>query len=215
MPILSQENGDLSQARRTMVERTIVASGVNDASVLEAMLKVPRHKFVPKSVVAEAYEDSPLPIGYNQTISQPYIVALMIQLAELGPTSKVLEIGTGSGYQAAVLSEITNSVFSIEIVPELMVEAIRALTGLGYTNVHLRHGDGYFGWPEEAPFDAIIVSAAPPSIPNILLEQLAIGGRLVVPVGQTKQMLQVALRREDGFELRDIIPVRFVPMIHG
>ncbi len=214
MPILSQENGDLSQARRTMVERTIVARGVNDASVLEAMLKVPRHKFVPKSVVAEAYEDSPLPIGYNQTISQPYIVALMVQLAELGPASKVLEIGTGSGYQVAVLSEITNSVFSVEIVPELMVEAIRTLTGLGYTNAHLRHGDGYFGWPEEAPFDAIIVSAAPPSIPNILLEQLAIGGRLVVPVGQKNQMLQVALRREDGFELRDIIPVRFVPMIH-
>jgi len=197
-----------------MVERTIVARGVNDASVLEAMLKVPRHKFVPKSVVAEAYEDSPLPIGYNQTISQPYIVALMVQLAELGPASKVLEIGTGSGYQVAVLSEITNSVFSVEIVPELMVEAIRTLTGLGYTNAHLRHGDGYFGWPEEAPFDAIIVSAAPPSIPNILLEQLAIGGRLVVPVGQKNQMLQVALRREDGFELRDIIPVRFVPMIH-
>ncbi|HHS50940.1 MAG TPA: protein-L-isoaspartate(D-aspartate) O-methyltransferase [candidate division Zixibacteria bacterium] len=198
--------------RRNMVERTIVARGIRDGAVIDAMLKIPRHRFVPKSVVGDAYEDTPLPIGHNQTISQPYIVARMVELAQIGADSKVLEVGAGCGYVSAVLAEIVREVFAIEIVEEIAITAIKTLDTLGYDNIHFRVGDGFRGWLEEAPFDAIIISAAPLEIPEPLLEQLAIGGRLVAPVGDFEQIIKVATRTEDGFEVVDDIPVRFVPM---
>lgn len=211
--------GDMTQAeeryekqRRAMVERQIEARGVKDPRVLEAMRKVLRHRFVPVDLAGRAYEDNPLPIGCDQTISQPYIVALMTELLELGPEDKVLEIGTGSGYQAAVLAEVAAEVFSIEIVPELADLALRNLRAAGYDSVRVRVGDGYRGWPEEAPFQGIIVTAAPDHVPQPLIDQLDEGGRLVIPVGDVYQELMV-LRKEDGrIRRRVVIPVRFVPM---
>jgi protein-L-isoaspartate(D-aspartate) O-methyltransferase len=176
------------------------------------MRKVPRHEFVPAVVRSLAYADHPVPIGYSQTISQPYIVALMTELARVGPGQRVLEVGTGSGYQAAILAEIGAEVFTIEIVPELAVSAERDLARLGYTQVHVRAGDGYAGWPDEAPFDAIVVTAAPEKIPPPLLEQLKVGGRIVIPVGGAYQELKVVMRTEHGLRVRTVIPVRFVPM---
>jgi protein-L-isoaspartate(D-aspartate) O-methyltransferase len=200
------------EPRRTMVETQIASRGVSDDCVLHAMRDVPRHRFVPEHLAREAYRDSPLPIGRGQTISQPYIVALMTELVRPDPSMKVLEVGTGSGYQAAVLAECVGEVFTIEIIEELGREAGALLQRLGYDNVHGRIGDGYDGWPDQAPFDAIVVTAAPPSVPQPLKEQLKIGGRLVIPVGRGSQDLVVIRRTEKGFERNVVTPVRFVPM---
>ena len=203
---------DYETLRQAMVERQIIARGVEAPPVLAALGSVPRHLFVPSDQSSEAYDDHPLPIGYDQTISQPYVVALMTELLDLGSDSRVLEIGTGSGYQAAVLAEIAAQVFSIEIVEPLAERARGLLESLGYTNVSVRAGDGFQGWPEEAPFDAIVLTAAPPAIPPPLLEQLRVGGRLVAPVGRLDQDLVLIVKQEDGVQRRRIIPVRFVPM---
>ena len=194
-----------------MVSTQIESRGVRDPQVLRAMRAVPRHRFVPASERSSAYDDRPLPIGHQQTISQPYIVALMSELADLKPGDKVLEVGTGSGYQAAVLAEMGVKVFSIEIVAPLAKQAKATLTKLGY-DVEVRHGDGYAGWPEHAPFDAVIVTAAPPQIPEPLKEQLKIGGRLVIPVGTHFQSLIRVTRTKIGFRQESVLPVRFVPM---
>ncbi len=201
--------------RRQMVEEQIVRRGVEDRGVLEAMLTIPRHRFVPPSQRDDAYVDYPLPIGQGQTISQPYIVALMTELLELDGSERVLEIGTGSGYQAAVLGELAAEVYTIEIREELGDEARRLLEDLGYDNVEVRTGNGYRGWPEKAPFDAIIVTASPPRVPQALVEQLGIGGRMVIPVGAgAVQQLELLVKTGEGkLERRHVVPVRFVPMI--
>jgi protein-L-isoaspartate(D-aspartate) O-methyltransferase len=199
-------------ARDGMVDDQIAARGIRDPAVLAALRRVPRHEFVPEQWRAEAYADHPLPIGEEQTISQPYIVALMTELAAVGPGARVLEVGTGSGYQAAVLAELGAEVHTIEIVAPLARRARATLERLGYGRVHVRHGDGYRGWPEAAPFTAIVVTAAPPEVPPELLAQLAPGGRLVIPVGTSDQELQVHERTADGIRIRRVIPVRFVPM---
>jgi protein-L-isoaspartate(D-aspartate) O-methyltransferase len=206
-------NGDSSETRRAeMVTTQIEARGVDHPCVLEAMRRVPREHFVPAPLENDAYRDGPLSIGRGQTISQPYIVALMTALTEPEPTMRVLEIGTGSGYQAAVLAECVADVYTIEIIPELGQQAGERLEGLTYTNIHPRVGDGFDGWPEEAPFDAIVVTAAPSEIPQPLLDQLAVGGRLVIPVGRGSQDLVVVTRTEEGYVDRVETPVRFVPM---
>lgn len=204
---------DAARIEREELARTLDRSGIDDPAVLDAIRVVPRHEFVPDALRALAYADQPLPIGREQTISQPYVVALMSELAEVERGDKVLEVGTGSGYQAAVLAEMGAEVCSIEIVEPLAREAAADLARLGY-EVRTRIGDGYRGWPEEAPFDAIVITAAPPEIPEPLLEQLAIGGRLVVPVGEAMgdQELVVITRTSEGFERERSIPVRFVPM---
>ncbi len=196
-----------------MIEEQIISRGVKDPRVLAALEKVPRHEFVPEKHRSAAYSDHPLPIGMDQTISQPYIVALMSELAEAAPGRKILEIGTGSGYQTAVLAEMGAEVYSIEIIPELAQRARIILDRMGYTAVHSRQGDGYAGWPEAAPFDAIIITAAPPKIPVPLLGQLKTGGKLVTPEGDEWQELVVVTRTgETSYERRPVIPVRFVPM---
>jgi protein-L-isoaspartate(D-aspartate) O-methyltransferase len=195
-----------------MVDRQIAARGIGDPQVLDALRAVPRHFFVPEASRASAYSDRPLPIGFDQTISQPYIVALMTELAQVKSGDRVLEIGTGSGYQAAVLAAMGCTVFTIEIVEPLARRAATTLDDLGYDNVHVRAGDGYVGWPDEAPFDAVLVTAAPPRIPQPLLDQLAEGGHLVVPVGESVQHLTVVKREADGLHRRVVLPVRFVPM---
>lgn len=211
--VQSAENDADARRRTNMVETQIAARGVRDPRVLAAMRKVPRHLFVEPAERARAYEDHPLPIAGSQTISQPYIVALMTELLALPEKARVLEIGTGSGYQSAVLGEIASEVYSIEILPELARAAAGKLAELGYTNITVREGDGYRGWPEHAPFDGIIVTAAPESIPQPLLEQLAPGGRMVIPVGGFFQELKVFTRGPDGrITEQSIIPVRFVPM---
>ncbi len=203
---------DLAAARERMVVEQIEARDVTDKLTLAALRKVPRHLFVTPGSAKHAYEDYPLPIGHGQTISQPYIVAFMTQALALRGGEKVLEIGTGSGYQAAVLAEIAKSVYTIEIVEPLADEARERLARLGYKNVKVRSGDGYLGWPEVAPFDAIIVTAAAPRIPEPLQQQLADGGRLVLPVGDEYQELIVVTRRGPAFDERRVLPVRFVPM---
>jgi len=204
---------DRAQERLHMVRKQIEARGVRDPRVLAAMRTVPRHRFMPKSQRSYAYDDRPLPIGEGQTISQPYIVALMSELADLEPGDKVLEVGTGSGYQAAVLAEMGVKVYSIEIIEPLAKRAKAVLEELGYgKRVEVRHGDGYAGWPEQAPFDAVIVTAAPPKIPEPLKQQLEVGGRLVIPVGKYFQSLLRVTRTKDGFREESVIPVRFVPM---
>ena len=201
------------QERFDMVRRQIEARGVSDARVLEAMRKVPRHRFVPESQRAHAYDDRPLPIARGQTISQPYIVALMTELANVKAGDTVLEVGTGSGYQAAVLAEMGVKVFSIEIIEPLAKQAKATLSELGYgKRVRVRHGDGYAGWPEHAPFDAVIVTAAPPKIPEPLKQQLKVGGHLVIPVGKHYQSLIRVTRTKGGYREESVIPVRFVPM---
>ncbi len=199
-------------ARERMVVEQIAARGVKDAPTLAALRKVERHLFVPEASLAEAYDDHPLPIGQGQTISQPYIVAFMTEALRLQGGEKVLEVGTGSGYQAAVLSEIASQVFSIEIVEPLAIEARQRLASLGYRNVSVRAGDGYAGWPEEAPFDGIMITAAAPSIPEPLKRQLKDGGRLILPVGDECQDLVVVTRRGETFVEARVLAVRFVPM---
>lgn len=198
--------------RRRMVEDQIQQRGVTQPAVLAAMMQVPRHLFVPEAYRDQAYADSPLPIGEGQTISQPYIVALMTSLVEVDRRDKVLEIGTGSGYQAAVLSCLAGEVYTIEILPGLGEQARRRLAQLGYRNVSVRIGDGYKGWPEKAPFDAIVVTAAPERVPAPLIAQLKAGGKLVIPVGSGVQDLQVITKTAQGTQKKSIIPVRFVPM---
>jgi protein-L-isoaspartate(D-aspartate) O-methyltransferase len=208
------ETESMYQGRRqAMVKQQLEKRGIRDQSVLAAMNKVPRHRFVPAMIRGLAYGDGPLPIGQGQTISQPYIVALMTELIEPKKSMRVLEIGTGSGYQAAVLSECVAEVYTIEVVPELGRGATALLRELGYRNVHVKIGDGYAGWPDHAPFDAILLTAAPPRrIPQPLLDQLKVGGRLVAPVGGEEQDLVRIRRTEKGYDRQVIAPVRFVPM---
>lgn len=200
--------------RDAMIADQIVPRGITDPGVIAAMRHVPRHRFVPDSHARLAYTDSPLPIGHGQTISQPAVVAFMTEALALQGREKVLEIGTGSGYQAAVLAELASTVFTIELVEPLAKQAAQRLAELGYVNVTVRAGDGYRGWPEEAPFDAIIVTAATDQVPQPLLDQLAIGGRLILPLGDFFQKLTLYRRTTDGYERTDLIPVRFVPMLH-
>ncbi len=207
------EPDPLAGARSEMVERQIAARGVRDARVLHVMREVPRHLFVPPEQVSEAYEDHPLPIGSGQTISQPYVVAFMTEQLRLTGTERVLEIGTGSGYQTAVLSRLAAEVYSIEIRPELAAEAKGRLETFGAKNVEVRAADGFYGWPEAAPFDGILVTAAPETVPEPLLAQLAPGGRMVIPVGGFYQELKVIERTPDGFREKSVLPVRFVPFV--
>jgi protein-L-isoaspartate(D-aspartate) O-methyltransferase len=201
--------------RRLMVARQLQGRDITDPRVLAAMAKVPRHRFVPEALASRAYDDHPLPIGWGQTISQPYIVALMSQWAEVRPGDKVLEVGTGSGYQAAILAELTNRVFSVELLPELAAAAGKRLGEMGYGGVQGRRGDGYQGWPEEAPFDAILVTAGAPEVPRALKEQLQEGGRLVIPVGPPGRGQELLLLRKVKGELKEEkrLPVLFVPLV--
>lgn len=205
-----------SHQRQQMVDTQIRGRGLKNRTVLKAMETIPRHWFVPHQWRNRAYEDRPLPIGYGQTISQPYIVALMTELVRPCETDRVLEIGTGCGYQTAVLAELVQEVYSIEIVHQLAEESHQRLQKLGYQNIHIRCGDGHQGWPEVGPFQIILVAAAPESIPDALLEQLAPEGRLVIPVGRESQMLRLIEKRADGsLKSTDISPVSFVPMVGG
>jgi protein-L-isoaspartate(D-aspartate) O-methyltransferase len=204
-------------ARQALVDEHLRGRMVDDERVLAAMLAVPRHRFVPVDLRAYAYEDRPLPIGHGVTISQPFIVALMSQVAEVEPGDRVLEVGTGSGYQAAVLAELGAEVYTIERIEALAEGAAAVLAELGYAEVQVRYGDGYAGWPEHAPFDAILLTAAPASLPEALLEQLAVGGRLVAPVGAAggAQELVVVERTPKGLRQRRVVDVAFVPMLPG
>ncbi len=207
------QSDDRERSRRlAMVENQIESRGVRDPAVLQAMRSVPRHLFVPAGERAYAYSDGPLSIGFDQTISQPYIVALMTELIRPQRSMKVLEIGTGSGYQAAVLAECVGEVYTIEIVEPLGRSAEQLLRDLGYRNVHVRIGDGYDGWPEAAPFDAILVTAAPEKVPQPLLDQLRVGGRLVLPLGREAQDLMLVTKTEKGIREQVVTAVRFVPM---
>ncbi|MDQ3340391.1 MAG: protein-L-isoaspartate(D-aspartate) O-methyltransferase [Myxococcota bacterium] len=203
-----------TEERAVMVTHTIAARGVRDQRVIQAMRRAPRHELVPEELRRHSYEDRPLPIGWDQTISQPYIVAAMTEAAQLSAGEKVLEVGTGSGYQAMVLAELGGvDIYSIEIVEPLAKRTHELLAKLGYTKLHLRIGDGYRGWPEAAPFDAIIVTAAPAEIPKPLVEQLAVGGRLVIPVGKAgEQQLKVIIKDAKGTTSETLFDVRFVPM---
>ena len=208
----AEPQSDWTAAREQMVEQQLRARDIREPRVLEAMRTIPRHLFVPQSVRDSAYADSPLPIGYEQTISQPYIVAFMTQGLELQPSHRVLEIGTGSGYQAAVLSALAKEVFTIEILPPLADRAREALVAVGARNVQVKTGNGYLGWPEQAPFDRIIVTAAPDEVPPALLQQLKVGGLMAIPVGTVTQELRILRRRGSGMETMATLPVRFVPM---
>lgn len=199
--------------RKRMVETQMVRRGISDEKVLNALLKVKRHEFVNPGSQSYAYDDTPLSIGYGQTISQPYIVAYMTEVARLNKDDKVLEIGTGSGYQAAILAEIVKQVYTIEILEPLAKTAQERLERLGYTNVFVKHGDGYKGWKEHAPFDAIIVTAAPTEVPEKLVDQLKVGGRMVIPIGSFFQELYVITKTEKGYDQKSVLPVRFVPMV--
>ena len=212
-PLAEAPEPALERLRLRMVEEQIEARGLGNETLLRAMRAVPRHRFAPSVDPARAYDDRPHPIGERQTISQPYIVALMTDLAQLKPPCRVLEVGTGSGYQAAVLAEMGCTVYTIEIVAPLAELAAKTLEAEGYADrVHTRTGDGYRGWPEAAPFDAILVTAAAPRIPRPLLEQLRMGGRLVLPVGEGWQTLEVHHRTEKGVRRERVLDVRFVPM---
>jgi protein-L-isoaspartate(D-aspartate) O-methyltransferase len=199
--------------RAEMVREQIVRRGVGDQAVIAAMSNVPRHEFVPVPLRSEAYADHPLPIGAGQTISQPYMVALMAQMAAIPPDGRVLEVGTGCGYQAAILAQLSREVFSLEIVPELARAARETCERLGYRNITLGVADGSEGWPEYAPFDAIVVAAAPEVVPPSLLAQLKKGGHLVLPLGRDRQRLTLIMREEGGFRAEESLPVRFVPMV--
>ena len=214
--VCSQNTDSYEIKRKLMVEGQIERRGVKDEDVLMAVRKVEREKFVPKKYIDLAYSDRPLPIGYKQTISQPYIVAYMTEQLHVEKSHKVLEIGTGSGYQAAVLAELSNHIFTIEIIPELAEGSEKVLKELGYQNITVRSGDGYKGWPEEAPFDRIIVTAAPDKIPEKLVEQLAPNGRMILPVGRSNFAQHLYLVKKDETEnitKEKILAVRFVPMV--
>ena len=208
----SDPKGDFKAMREKMVETQIKARGVKDPRVLSAMLKVERHLFVSKDLHDSAYFDHPLPIGEGQTISQPYIVALMTELLDLKGEEKVLEVGTGSGYQAAILAELAKEVYTIEIIETLASSAKKLLFELGYKNITVKAGDGYLGWPEAAPFDAIMITCAPDHVPKPLLEQLKEGGRMVLPVGEYTQELKKITKKSGKIETANVIPVVFVPM---
>jgi len=208
-----KSDAEWASARRQMVDVQLGARGITSPRVLDAMLRVPRHLFVPESARAAAYDDGPLPIGYDQTISQPYIVGFMTQALDVGPGDRVLEIGTGSGYQAAVLSLLARNVYTIEIVPPLADRARDTLARLGYRNVEVRTGNGYLGWPEHAPYDRIIVTAAPDEVPPALVAQLRMAGLMAIPVGTSWQELKILRRSESGMKTLETLPVRFVPMI--
>jgi protein-L-isoaspartate(D-aspartate) O-methyltransferase len=211
----SSENGKTDRfvrMRQDMVEKQIKARGVKDPRVLQALSTVPRHLFVPENLKEEAYGDEPLPIGSGQTISQPYIVAYMTEQLNLQPSDRVLEVGTGSGYQAAVLAELVDSVFTIEILPGLSEHAQRVIAKLGYKNIEFKIGNGFYGWPEKAPFDAIIVTAAPEKIPDPLVEQLKLEGKMIIPVGDFFQELFLVVKDKSGIRKERKLPVRFVPL---
>lgn len=213
LKVNSSQRDKYAAARNNMVTVQIVDRGVTNQAVLAAMRKVPRHLFVPEEYINKAYDDNPLPIGYGQTISQPYIVAYMTEAVQPTSRKKALEIGTGSGYQAAILAEIVKNVYTIEIIPELASEAADRLGKLGYKNVKAKFGDGYKGWPEYGPFDIIIVTAAAEQIPQPLIDQLAENGRLVMPVGQPSAIQELVLieKKRGKIEKRRLIFVRFVP----
>jgi protein-L-isoaspartate(D-aspartate) O-methyltransferase len=206
---------ELAEERERMVHTQIEGRGVREPRVLEALRTVPRHRFVPEHLWHAAYDDGPLPIGHGQTISQPYIVAVMTELLAPEPGDVVLDVGTGSGYQAAVLGRLVKQVYSIEIVPALAEEARARLAALGYANVEVITGDGWAGLPAHAPYDGILVAAAPPEVPQALLDQLAEGAKLVIPVGESDQDLRVYERTARGIDERTIFGVRFVPLVHG
>lgn len=213
--LYAPDPNQFARERAMLVEEQIEKRGVRDPNVLRAMRTVPRHEFVPQKLQNQAYEDHPLSIGYGATISQPYIVAAMTELLELSPKHTVLEIGTGSGYQAAVLSMLVDDVYSIEIVPELAKTAASTLKLHGYDNVIVRQGDGYLGWPEHAPFDRIILTAAPPQVPQALIDQLKPGGKLVAPVGDVNEQVLLVLEKNSRGQVRrrNVFPVLFVPMV--
>lgn len=209
----SEDDNNIDVEKRwDMIEKQIISRGIQDPRLIQAMIKIPRHKFVPANLREYAYGDNPIPIGMDQTISQPYIVALMTELLKLKEGEKVLEVGTGSGYQTAILAEMGCEVFTIEIVESLVEKAKQVLESLGYKKIHYKSGDGYSGWPEHAPFDAIIVTAAPDHIPQPLIEQLKVNGRMVIPVGDLYQELILIKKREKRVEMKTVTPVRFVPM---
>jgi protein-L-isoaspartate(D-aspartate) O-methyltransferase len=218
VPVLSAAQEDLYAAARTsMVDRQIESRGVEDPATLRALRTVERHRFVPQESRHLAYDDRPLPIGYGQTISQPYIVAYMTEIIQPAREQHVLEIGTGSGYQAAVLAEIVDSVYTVEIVPELHAAAEKRLADLGYHNVEAIHADGYFGWEAHAPFDAIVVTAAAEFIPKPLTDQLRDGGRMIIPVGSPFMVQELILVTKSGGKVKTkkLMPVRFVPFTRG
>lgn len=210
---LSAFSQDRTEERERMVKQQLISRGIRSKVVLNAMRKVERHRFVPAEVSREAYNDYPLPIGEGQTISQPYIVAFMTEALDLKPADKVLEIGTGSGYQAAILAEICKEVYTIEIIESLGRRAEQTLRQMGYSNVHVRIGDGYHGWPEAAPFDAIIVTCSPTNVPRPLEDQLAEGGRMIIPVGEGQVQELVLITKQNGkLKRQSRLPVLFVPM---
>ena len=211
-PTARSQDGDLAAERDRMVVTQIADRGITDARVLAAMRKVPRERFVPEHLRSKAYLDGPLPIGHEQTISQSYIVAFMTEALRLREGDQVLEIGTGSGYQAAVLAECCRQIYTIEIVEPLAERAATTLKALGYSNIEVRHGDGYRGWPEHAPFDAIMVTAAPDHVPEPLVAQLAVGGRMIIPVGDVVQSIVLIEKTVTGTTRRNLLPVTFVPM---
>jgi len=213
-PLMAAENNSFQAARENMVSQQLKARGIKDPAVLGAMKSVHRHAFVPESLRNRAYADSPLPIGEGQTISQPYIVALMTAALDLDSADKVLEVGTGSGYQAAVLAKVVDAVYSIEIKEKLHTTATQTLKSRGYADIHTRHGDGYFGWPKAAPFDAIMITAAVDHIPPPLLKQLKAGGKLILPLGNpfSYQNLVLVTKRGDDYTVKQITGVLFVPM---
>lgn len=213
----SLQPGTYEQARKKMVSEQIESRGIRDKTVLEAMRQVQRHLFVPELYRYEAYADQPLPIGYGQTISQPYIVAYMTEKIKPEQEFKVLEIGTGSGYQAAVLAEIVSQVYTIEIVDELAASSTERLKSLQYRNVHVKNADGYYGWKEHAPYDAIVVTASADFIPPPLIDQLKEGGKMVIPVGSPfqVQILKLVEKKDNKVITRNLLPVRFVPFIHN
>jgi protein-L-isoaspartate(D-aspartate) O-methyltransferase len=210
--IPEDDNNIYTQRRWEMIETQIISRGIRDSKLIRAILKIPRHRFVPENLRDIAYGDNPLPIGVEQTISQPYIVALMTELLKLNNGEKVLEVGTGSGYQTAILADMGCEVYTIEIIEPLSEKAQQVLKSLGYQNIHYKIGDGYRGWPEFAPFDAIIVTAAPDHMPQSLIEQLKINGRMVIPVGAQYQELLLIKKTNKGTDMKTVTPVRFVPM---
>ena len=214
-PVNEFDTRSFARQRQSMVQSQLYRRGIRDREVLEAFRQVQRHCFVPAESRSQSYADYPLPIGSGQTISQPYVVAYMLQALQIQPADRVLEIGTGSGYQTALLAELVEKVYTIEFFSSLAIATRQTLTELGYTNIELRVGDGTAGWPEKAPFDAIIGSAAAAKIPPALIEQLALGGRLILPVGEFQQNLVLICRTSEGIQRTPLLPVRFVPMQTG